>query len=443
MSGFGGRGLAPGRIDGRRVHQPGPSRGPSATRSATGRGAKPFPPDQSVTRRKGVARRLKAIEPVIRSLASDRDDWAYNRPTLDHRLSVWVTPVGGWGSPSTEIRERGRYGLGGLTSTGKKEVSRTLELMDQMPGAVALWTVSLPDEDYLDLKESGQWPVFQRALVDGVTRHLKANGDPALVVAVAELGLKRQQRTGRPMPHIHMGLSGWGRRDHTGQWLLRPDVMDGLLLEACRKAGLSDRYRAPGSKIEKVEKSISAYLGPYLRKGCDPAEWDTSDGWDALIPHQWWNRSKAAKALRDGHVWKLPVAFAAFVETQRRRLEALGLGLARLVSVGRRVTKTSDRSIDVICFTFASVEHLQQAFEWFVVWCADRSAMEREADRCTSLRTLACDGADVGSTAAAPPQVLFFPGSVTRMFLRSPVSFEVLFPGCALGVAAGSPVVSA
>jgi len=303
-------------------------------------------------------------------------------------------------------------------------------LLDQLIGRVALWTVSLPDDDYWDLRESGKWPVFQRALVDGVTRYLKANGAPALVVAVAELGLKRQLRTGRPMPHIHMGLTGWGLRDHTGQWLLRPEVMDRLVSEACKAAGLPDRDRSTGSRIEKVEKSISNYLAPYLRKGCDPADWDTSDGWDALIPHQWWNRSKEAKALRDGCLWKLPVAFAAFVESQRRRLESLGLGMARLVSVGRRQSKTVDRSIDVLCFQFASVDALHQALEWFAVWLADRLAFEREADRCTSLRTLACDGADSGSTADHQESPVVWPSVLADWWAVRPQAMKVLFPGC-------------
>ena len=400
MSGRGGRGLAPGRIGKRRVCLPGRSRGPTAARSTTGCSASASPPGRSVTRREGVVRQLKAIGPAIEALGPAGDDWAWNAPSLDHGLQVWVTPQAAWGSPSIEIRERGRYGASGPPATALREVKRTVELMDAYLPSVALWTVSLPDEDYEDLRQLGTWAVFQRELFESVMRLIRGSGAPALGVAVVELGARRARRTGRPMPHVHAALAGWAVRDHTGQWLLRPEVMDELVMKACRKAGLPDRDRRAGSKVEKVRGSVSGYLAKYMSKGGDLSLVDTTDGWDALIPHQWWNRSTEAKALRDGHVWKLPRAFAAFVEQQRKRLEALGLGMARLVSLGRRITKTSDRSIDVLCFRFVGVEQFHQAMEWFIVWKSDPRAFEREVDRCTSLRTLACDGADIG-----PPDV--------------------------------------
>jgi hypothetical protein len=338
---------------------------------------------------------------VIEALGDVGEDYAWNAPTLDHGLHVWVTPQACWGSPSTEIREKGRYGLDGPPASALKKVKRSIQLMDAYLPTYALWTASLPDEDYEDLRVSGRWPVFQRELFESVTRLIRGAGVPALAIGVVELGARRSHRTGRPMPHIHMALAGWGARDATGQWLLRPAVMDELIARACRKAGLPDRYRAPGSKIEERLKTLAGYLSKYMSKGGDIGLVDTSDGWEALIPHQWWNRSKELKELADGHTWRLPRAFAAFVEQHRRRLEALALGVGRLVSLGRRVTKTSDRSIDVLCFSFLGVEELHQALEWFAIWRADPRAFEREADRCTSLRTLACDGADVGSASAA------------------------------------------
>jgi hypothetical protein len=232
------------------------------------------------------------------------------------------------------------------------------------------------------------------------------------------------------MPHIHACLPGYGVRDSTGQWLIRAQVMDELVLKACRKAGLPDRDRPAASNFEPVRGSVARYLAKYMTKGGDVGLADTSDGWDNLIPHQWWNRSKEAKILMDGHTFRLPRAFAAFCEQQRRRLEGLRLGMARLVTVGRRLTKTSDRSIDVLCFQFIGVEELHQALEWFVVWKSDPLAFEQEADRCTSLRTPACDGADSGLTPAhqTPPRAIS--PAIARVLTDWPDIAEALYPDC-------------
>jgi hypothetical protein len=283
------------------------------------------------------------------------------------------------------------------------------------------------------------WPVFQRALADLWTRYLKANGDPGLVVGVVELGEVRAQRTGHPMPHIHFVMTGWGRRDATGQWLIRPEVADQLLSQACAAAGLPVRERPAASSVNRVKGTVRNYLSKYLSKGTEIAGVSLEDGWENLIPHQWWFRSKAAKALRCGHMWRLPPAFAAFVTQQRKRLEALGLGMARLVVLRKLQSKTRSSSVDGVFFYWASVEQLLQGLEWFVVWCTSPSAFEREADRCTSLRTLACDGADSGSTAAHQVTPLSFPASVVQVFRRSPAAFEVLFPGCVMADAGLSP----
>jgi hypothetical protein len=293
-----------------------------------------------------------------------------------------VTPDSSWGSPSIEIREGLRHGLSGLPETGRREIERTIGLFEEYVREAALWTPTLPDEDYEDLRVSGRWPVFQRAITEGLARFLRASGVPALVLAVVEVGTERTTRTGRPMPHIHVVSAGWGERAPGGGWLLNPAVADRLVASACRAAGLPDRARPACSQIEKVRRGVKAYLSSYLKKGSDLSRCDLSDGWDALVPRQWWNRSKEAKALRDGHTFRLPVAFAAFVEQQRQRLERLRLGVGRLVAVGRRQSKTVDRSIEVLCFQWLSVEALQAGLEWFAVWAHSPPAFEAAADRC-------------------------------------------------------------
>lgn len=383
MKDKGGRGLAPGVAGELKAHHPGRSRGPSAARSHRGHGAKPDDPSRSATRPRGVCGQLKAIGPLLESLEGSGGDYAWNQPRLTPRLETWVTPEAPGVLLPSKSGKSGRHGLSGLPVSAKAQIGDTLRVMEGNLRRVALWTVTLPDEDYLDLKDNQQWPVFQRAVIDGVTRLLKAAGQPPLVLGVVELGLKRTSRTGRPMPHIHLVMAGWGVRDRTGQWLLRPEVMDRLLADACRAAGLADRERPSGSRVEAIRKSVRSYLAPYLKKGSSVADADLSDGWEALVPHQWWNRSEAAKALVDGHLWRLPTAFAAFVAQEWARLQRLGLGRARFVEIGRRVTKTSDMAIRVLCFQWEGVEELRQGVEWFAVWTRDPWAIGEAAERCS------------------------------------------------------------
>ena len=104
-----------------------------------------------------------------------------------------------------------------------------LTLMEDFREKLAFITVTLPDEDYAHMAGTNIWPDFQRRYVDLLTRHLKAHGDPALVVGVVEIGDVRAKRTGRPMPHLHVCCTGYGTRLGRKKFLLSPEVNDELI----------------------------------------------------------------------------------------------------------------------------------------------------------------------------------------------------------------------
>lgn len=265
-----------------------------------------------------------------------------------------------------------------MPASARKAVRQTLALFEEFRSRLAMWTVTLPDEDYWDLRELGTWPVFQRRLPDRLVQLLHEHGIEALVVGVVEIGDKRSARTGRPMPHIHIVTTGWGAKLPNGAWLLRPEVMDQLVASACADAGLPSRPRPAASQISPIRTSVRAYLSKYMTKGSQDAE-RISEGWEALIPRQWWNRSEQAKKLVDGHLFRLPPAFAAFICQQRARLEGLGLGFSRVVQVGQRKTITGDRAIEVFCFQFRDPEALLQGLECFGAWVMSPAAFEAGA----------------------------------------------------------------
>ena len=272
--------------------------------------------------------------------------------------------------------------------------------MEEIKSRTAFWTVTLPDDDYLILKELGTWQTFQRRLIDRLVQYLKEHGDPGLVIGVVELGPKRSARTQTPMPHIHIVTTGWGRMLRNGTWLLNPGVVEWLIAMAAQDAGLPARERAAASNIQPVRASVRSYLSKYLSKAVHVEDVRTDDGWENLIPHQWWNRSQALKEYVDGCIFHLPPAFAAFVVQQRNRLESLGLGYGSVVEVGRRKTKTMDLPVEVFRFRWRDGEALLSGMEWFLCWCSSPSSFEREVDRCLDEADASRQASSVDSAGA-------------------------------------------
>jgi hypothetical protein len=240
--------------------------------------------------------------------------------------------------------------------------------MDDFRGRCAMWTVTLLDEDYLALSVSGKWPQFQRRVTDLLIRHLKANGDPAIVIAAVEIGSKRFARTGRPDPHIHVVTTGWKSRGPDGKWLLGPDVMDQLVAKACQYAGLPLRERPASSNISGIKHRVGAYMSKYLSKQMPVSAEALRGQWEKLIPRSWYNQSRECKAMVAGSLVSLPPAFSAFVVRNQTILENLGLGRGGVRVVGHKKRKIENVPIEVFCFHFVSPEKLMEAMEYFAIW---------------------------------------------------------------------------
>ena len=310
-------------------------------------------------------------------------EYAYASACVGPDLKVWAVPRHGEAELSRlglslprNSQNRSRTGLKGITAQGRKAVRWSCRLLEDMRRRCAMWTVTLTDNDYVALADTGEWPKFQRRIHDLLVRYLKAHGDEAVVVGVCEIGSKRFARTGRPDPHIHVITSGWGRRRPDGQWLLCADAMDELVAKACQYAGLSSAHRPSCSRVEPVRHSVSSYVSKYLTKEI-PVDIDKVDGeFVNLIPHQWWFRSAACKAMVEGCTFKLPPAFSAFVVRCHSKLEALGLGRGGFSVVAHRETLLGTVPIELLKFRFASPEHLHQALELFVLWVVNDEQLD-------------------------------------------------------------------
>ena len=244
--------------------------------------------------------------------------------------------------------------------------------MEDFRERLCMWTITLPDDDYARLVELRSWPTFQRRCIDLICRYLRDNGVDAVAVAAVEIGDKRSSRTQRPMPHIHMVVNGWGQRHSGGGWLLSPDRCDHLVSKACQYAGLPSRSRRAASNVAPIRKSVHNYVSKYLTKQRGVDEVDVSDGWEELIPRQWWNASDEARALVSGALFKLSPGFAAFLVRKQVELERAGLGRASAVRVGERRSMTRGLvGIELTKFRFKSTDALLTAIEWYCIWVLD------------------------------------------------------------------------
>jgi len=339
---------------------------PSAIRASGSRASR---------RPRGLRKRLHAVRDLVQGLPVKGREYAYASACVGPDLQVWAVPRHGEDDCPTlglslprNSQNRPRQGLKGITPQGRKQVRWSCRLLEDMRRRLGMWTVTLTDEDYIALSGSGNWPKFQTRIHDLLVRHLKAHGDPALVVGVCEIGRKRFARTGRPDPHIHVITSGWGSRRPDGQWLLGADVMDELVAKACQYAGLPPADRSAASNIAPVRHSVASYMSKYLTKEL-PVDVDQVDEeMKTLLPRQWWFRSSACKAMVEGCLFKLPPAFSAFVVRNQRLLEELDLGKGGLAVVGWRKTLLADVPIELLRFRFKSTQCFQQALELFACW---------------------------------------------------------------------------
>jgi hypothetical protein len=247
--------------------------------------------------------------------------------------------------------------------------------MDDFRSRCAMWTVTLTDDDYVTLANSHRWPDFQRRVSDLLIRHLQANGDEAFVIAAVEIGAKRFARTGRPDPHIHIVTTGWRTKGPEGEYLLSPRVLDELVAKACQYAGLPLRERPAASNISGIRHPVGAYMSKYLSKQMPVTPEALKGKWEHLIPRQWFNQSKACKAMVDGVMIKLPPAFSAFVVRQQKLLEQFGCGKGGVRTVGYKKRKIEDVPIEVFCFKFVSPEKLLEAVELFALWVENGEAL--------------------------------------------------------------------
>ena len=335
-------------------------------------------------RHKGFGERLEHVRSIVARLPVAGPAVAFSEPLVQPDLKIYCVPERSSGgtaplglSKEGNSQNQSRRGLSGMPHPAKRRVKGILTLMEDFRERLIFGTCSLPDEDLHAMAGTGQWPKFQRRYADLMIQHLKAYGDEAIFVMVAEIGDIRARRTGRPMPHIHFCCTGWGVRKPNGQWLLSHSDHDEIINKAAQYAGLPRTPRPAAGNMDQVKKSVVNYMSKYLTKQVGVGEVSTSDGYEDLIPHQWWNRSDEAHALIEGSFFRLPAGFCMFLIARQKQLEGESLGRGGHCQIGVRKTLCGDVPIEIFRFQFFSPEALHSALEYYSLWCiAERSLID-------------------------------------------------------------------
>ena len=322
--------------------------------------------------------------PRLKTTYSPRASWVEwkgfgedRRPSMPEWARVWdygppAAPALG-SSLAPNSKRPPRYGLKGLPAAGRKQVWRSLALLEEKRSLLSFWTVTLPTEGLLALLRLGTWAQFQDRVRKELTRKLQVAGLPQLVVGVVELQPKRSHATGLPCPHLHVVFQGRIKRG--GHWVLSPADLDGVILAALATAGVHapadcdpDQWVASAGNVQQVKKSVRAYLSKYMTKGSgDCVRWIGSEV-EGLIPHQWWFWTKEMRALVLAHVFPLHFGFVAWVHEMRHELEKAGFLRHRVLPLSDPAAPLTIEISWLRCEFLAQVVYLWQTQDWDDHW---------------------------------------------------------------------------
>lgn len=228
--------------------------------------------------------------------------------------------------------QRGPYGASGLSGNGRREIWRSLKLLEDVRSTLFFWTITLPTEALAGIAAGRGWAAFQDRVRHELVRLLTDRLGVAMVIGVAEVQPKRLRNAGVYAPHLHVAFVG--RRKGWVRWAFNHDDLDGIIERAAEACGAPPFRAKAAGQVEPIRKSVAAYMAKYMTKGSQGSERPSNglglhaavaNGENPLRPRQWWFRSSSLLAWVRQHVFPLALPFVAWVHENRRHLEELGL----------------------------------------------------------------------------------------------------------------------
>lgn len=235
------------------------------------------------------------VQETIRILQSDRAGY-------DERVMFDV--LGGDGEDGLPIeftnvlnshkRQKAvRRGSRGISTHARRQVRNAafyLETSTSRP-TLSFLTLTCPNIEPSEFRVFMQqhWGRITHTFFKWLYSRLKKAGLPTEWVGVAEIQTKRMQKSNIPYPHLHVVFKG---RFHQGPWAIAPREFRKEWRKLLRSTGLpslvaDDQEWRACENVQRVEKSVEAYLGKYLSKGVSSSGEAIPAQWRDCLPSNW------------------------------------------------------------------------------------------------------------------------------------------------------------
>lgn len=208
-----------------------------------------------------------------------------------------------------------RYGAKGITADGKRKVKSAAVLLERLYGKRKLTfaTFTLPPMDEIFRRYVHEnWGYLVKRIMEDVKRKLARYRVCSDTVAVTEIQEKRYAKTGEIYLHLHCV---WVGGDGKGKYYVSANEARDILARVLRNMGKKCQQEMEGHweayecncqasvDLQRVKKSVAAYLGKYLSKGTSLRGGMDDEQRLRYFPRQWWHVSAPLrKAVLDSIV---------------------------------------------------------------------------------------------------------------------------------------------
>lgn len=213
--------------------------------------------------------------------------------------------------PASKKRER--YGLAGLTASGKERIQEGSLLLEHHYGVrrLGFYTLTCP---YTELSLIAEFnrniAQIQRRYFQKCKRAYEKRGEYWHYISVLEFQSKRWERDWEAALHVHYIAPCY--RSGSRTWVLHANQIREIWRDACGEViGRTPDVRASVDS-QVCKKSVSGYLSKYMCKGGEMlaliADMDCSQ-----VPSQWWSMSAFLKRQVKAKTVQIPEPIAQYL----------------------------------------------------------------------------------------------------------------------------------
>lgn len=188
--------------------------------------------------------------------------------------------------PNSHKPQPSSRGTGGITSHQRRLVRFGADHLEHRYGKsrLSFITCTLPPA-FVELGRDC-WAEAVRQFVQEVRRQLERHALPSLVVGVTEVQENRMDKSGGCPLHLHLVVVG---RNRKSAWVLTPEWIRDKWMNAIANATGNNSVNDFGTstRIERIHKSASGYIGKYMSKGCAVTKKVIEQGMQHLLPACW------------------------------------------------------------------------------------------------------------------------------------------------------------